>query len=114
MNAIGPLAKGLAFLMGKQPEELQHPRGFLGLEWCEQAEANQKLVRIRNVLKESAAARAGLQPDDFILKINDRPVAGLKSARAILAKIQPQHPLSLIVRRGAHELRLKITAGDGL
>src|SRR5215831_9564102 len=35
MNAIGPLAKGLAFLMGKQPEEERHARGFLGLEWSE-------------------------------------------------------------------------------
>ena len=26
MNALGPLAKGLAFLMGKQPEEERHPR----------------------------------------------------------------------------------------
>ena len=61
MNAIGPLAKGLAFLMGKQPEEVQHPRGFLGLEWSEQTEAGRKIVRIRSVLKESAAARAGLR-----------------------------------------------------
>ena len=37
MNALGPLAKGLAFLMGKQPEEERHPRGFLGLEWAEDA-----------------------------------------------------------------------------
>ena len=35
MNALGPLAKGLAFLMGKQPEEERFPRGFLGLEWAE-------------------------------------------------------------------------------
>ena len=34
MNALGPVAKGLAFLMGKQPEEERHPRGFLGIEWA--------------------------------------------------------------------------------
>ena len=33
MSALGPLAKGLAFLIGKQPEEEHQPRGFLGLEW---------------------------------------------------------------------------------
>ena len=33
MNALGPLAKGMAFLMGKQPEEKIHLRGFLGVEW---------------------------------------------------------------------------------
>src|SRR3954470_14907748 len=40
MNALGPLAKGLAFLMGKQPEEERHPRGFLGLEWAEGKEGD--------------------------------------------------------------------------
>ena len=40
MNALGPVAKGLAFLMGKQPEEERHPRGFLGLEWAENRDPN--------------------------------------------------------------------------
>src|SRR5262249_22445576 len=49
MNAIGPLAKGLAFLMGKQPEEERHARGFLGLEWSEKAESGRVEVRVRLV-----------------------------------------------------------------
>ena len=35
MNLLGPLAKGMAFLMGKQPEDQLHPRGFLGIELAE-------------------------------------------------------------------------------
>src|SRR4051794_12163018 len=53
MNALGPLAKGLAFLMGKQPEEERHPRGFLGLEWAEGTEsgaASAPAVRITRVM----------------------------------------------------------------
>ena len=42
MSALGPLAKGLAFLMGKQPEEERQPRGFLGLEWSEQVPVRPK------------------------------------------------------------------------
>ena len=42
MSMLGPLAKGLAFLMGKQPEEQRQPRGFLGLEWSEQVTSGQK------------------------------------------------------------------------
>jgi PDZ domain/Aspartyl protease len=114
MNAIGPLAKGLAFLMGKQPEEVQHPRGFLGLEWSEQAEADHQLVVIRNVLKESPAARGGLQPGDFILKINDRSVDGLKSAHSAMAEIRPRDSVLLIIRRSTHDLKLTLNAGDGL
>jgi membrane-associated protease RseP (regulator of RpoE activity) len=118
MNAIGPLAKGLAFLMGKQPEEAQHPRGFLGLEWSEQTETGQKLVRIQTVLKESPAAQGGLKPGDVIVKINDRTIAGLKDARMALAEIQPRGAVSLVIRRGAmgnaRELELALTAGEGL
>ena len=35
MNALGPLAKFAAALIGKQPEEQLHPRGFLGIELAE-------------------------------------------------------------------------------
>jgi hypothetical protein len=118
MNAIGPLAKGLAFLMGKQPEELQLPRGFLGLEWSEQTEAGRKIVRIQSVLEESAAARGGLLPGDLIVKLNNRAIAGLKDARAALAKVRPGDSLSLIVHRGAmnngRELTLTLTPEEGL
>jgi hypothetical protein len=117
MNAIGPLAKGFALLLGKQPEEMQHPRGFLGLEWSEQAEAGQKLVRIERVLKESPANRGGLEAGDRIVKINDHAVAGLKAARAMLAQVRPRDSLSLVIRRGpmgdARELALTLTAGEG-
>src|SRR5262245_44129612 len=55
MNVLGPLAKGLAFLMGKQPEEQQHPRGFLGFEWSERVESGRAQVQVRRVLAGSPA-----------------------------------------------------------
>ncbi|HWT79298.1 MAG TPA: aspartyl protease family protein, partial [Candidatus Methylomirabilis sp.] len=63
MNALGPLAKGLAFLMGKQPEEECYPRGFLGLEWAETRDAlsGQSTVRISRVVAGSPAAQADIQ-----------------------------------------------------
>jgi len=118
MNVLGPLAKGLAFLMGKQPEEQRHPRGFLGLEWSEQVEAGRKRIEVRGVLKDSPAAHGGLQPGDYILRINDRAIEGLKEARAALAEVRPGDVVPLIVRRGlgtdGRELRLTFTAGEGL
>jgi hypothetical protein len=118
MNALGPLAKGLAFVMGKQPEEERHPRGFLGLEWSEHVEANRTQVEIQGVLKESPAARGGVEPGDQILRINDQPIKGLKDARAALAEVRPADVVRLIVHRGlganGRELRLNVTAGEGL
>ena len=65
MNALGPLAKGMAFLMGKQPEERLHLRGFLGMEWAVAgSEPDSHGLRVRRVLGGSPAARAGLQAGD--------------------------------------------------
>jgi PDZ domain/Aspartyl protease len=118
MNALGSLAKGLAFVMGKQPEEERHPRGFLGLEWSEQVEAGRKQIEVQGVLKGSPAAHGGLQPGDRILRINDRAIEGLKEARAAMAEVRSGDTVSLVVRRGSgadgRELRLTLTAGEGL
>ncbi|HZW29970.1 MAG TPA: PDZ domain-containing protein [Isosphaeraceae bacterium] len=118
LSALGPLAKGLAFLMGKQPEEQRHSRGFLGLEWSERVDGGRTSVQVRRVLKGSPAAKAGLEPGDRILRIEGREVPGLKEARAALAEVQPGDTVAVVVRRGsgadAREPRLTLTAGEGL
>jgi S1-C subfamily serine protease len=118
MNALGPLAKGLAFLMGKQPEEQQHPRGFLGLEWSEPMEPGRAGIRIGHVLAGSPAAQAGFKADDQIQRINSRAVDSLKEARVALGDIQAGDTVQFLVRRGsgagARELRLVLIAGKGL
>ena len=118
LSALGPLAKGLAFLMGKQPEEQRHSRGFLGLEWSERVDAGRTHVQVRHVLNGSPAARAGLEPGDRILRIDGRAIPGLKEARAALAEVQPGDHVAFVVRRGsgadAHEPELTLTAGEGL
>jgi hypothetical protein len=120
LNVLGPLSKALAFLMGKQPEEQQHPRGFLGLEWSTPTpvEPGQVGLRITRVLAGSPAALAGLEVDDRVLRINGRAVANSKEARAALADVQPGDPVAFVVHRGSgsrdRELRLVLTAGKGL
>jgi hypothetical protein len=120
MNLLGPVAKGLAALMGRQPEEERHPRGFLGLEWSEQVESPSKRteVQVRRVLAGSPAAHGGLQAGDRILRIKGRPIENLKGAHAALAEVRPGDDVALLVRRGsgadAREVRLTLTAGEGL
>ncbi len=81
MSMLGPLAKGLAFLMGKQPEEQRHPRGFLGLEWSEDVVSGRKLVLVKGVLEGLPAAQGGVQAGDEIVKIANREIKGLKDVR---------------------------------
>ncbi len=120
MNALGPLAKGLAFLMGKQPEEALHPRGFLGLEWVAPVPAGSDKagLRVRVVLDGSPAAKAGLKADDLVLRINGRAVDSTKAVRAALAEVQQGDKVTLLVRSSsgadALERKLVVIAGEGL
>jgi hypothetical protein len=118
MNALGSLAKGLAFVMGKQPAEEQYPRGFLGLNWCEHVESGRHQVKIQSVLKDSPAAHGGLQPGDQILRINGRAINGLKDAHTALVEVRPADLVLLIIHRdlesNSRELHLTVTAGEGL
>ena len=118
MSALGPLAKGLAFLMGKQPAVDHQPQGFLGLEWSEKDNAGQKVVFIVAVLDGSPAARSGIHPGDQIVRLNDHDIDGLKDAQTTLANIHAGEQIVLIVDRGPSSpnrvLRLTLTVGDGL
>jgi serine protease Do len=118
MSALGPLAKGLAFLMGKQPAEEHRPRGFLGLEWSEKDKAGRKAVFVVAVLDDSPAAHSRIQPGDQIIRLNDHAIDGLKDAQTALANIHAGDRIALIVNRGPgtadRALRLILTVGDGL
>jgi hypothetical protein len=118
MSALGPLAKGLAFLMGKQPVEEHRPRGFLGLEWSEKGIAGRKAVSIVAVLDGSPAAHSGIRPGDQIVRLNAHAIESLKDAQTALASIRAGEQIALIVNRGPSSadpaLRLTLTAGDGL
>lgn len=111
MNALGPVAKGLAFLIGKQPEDELAPRGFLGLEW---AEGDGKAVAIRRVLPDSPAAAAGLREGDVLARVDGKPIDGVKAARDALAGLRRGDAIELVVSRGGEEKAFKVVAGEGL
>ena len=118
MSVLGPLAKGLAFLMGKQPEEQREPRGCLGLEWSEHIASGRKQVLVQGVLEGLPAAQGGVHAGDQIVAINDRVIKSLSDARTVLAEVHPGDSVSLVIRRGsgndARDLKLTVTAGEGL
>jgi len=112
MNALGPVAKGLAFLMGKQPEEVRVNRGFLGLTW---AEGEGGAVRVVRVLPGSPAEAAGVRPGDVLRKLGGKAVDGLESARALTAGVRPGDSVAVVVERAGGEMStLNLTAGEGL
>lgn len=113
MNALGPVAKGLALFIGKQPEERRSPQGFLGLEWTE-LEGGDGLKIVR-ALPDSPAGEAGAKAGDLLVKINGEPAEDSATARALLAEVRPGDSVELVVQNSSGtERTLSVTAGEGL
>ena len=116
MNALGPLAKFAALLMGKQPEDELIPRGFLGVE-LDPARKDKSTpgIRVARVVPESPAEAAGLRAGDRIVRVDKRVVDDLEALRAAVAEIKPGSKVTVAVRRDLERdaIPLTITAGEG-
>jgi serine protease Do len=64
------------------------------------------------VMPRTAASRAGLLAGDTILQINDRPVLTRESAGEVLADVDPETPLRLVVAREKQQLSLILTIAE--
>ncbi|WP_422928010.1 aspartyl protease family protein [Singulisphaera sp. PoT] len=109
MNMLGPLAKFAAKVVGKQPEEQLHPRGFFGLEIAEKGGE----VRVTRVLADSPAARAGVKAGDRLLEIQRKQLGSVKVAREIVAEIKPGDRVPLVIGRDSGKVDVSLTAGEG-
>ena len=64
------------------------------------------------VIPRSAAARAGLEVGDIIVQINDHAVLTREAARDVLADLDPDKPLRLVVTRGERRLSLTLSSSE--
>lgn len=67
---------------------------------------------VTNVSKNSAAERAGLQVEDIILKINDRPVENAASLRNFVYLLKPGTQATLTVLRKEQLIQIPVTLGE--
>ena len=109
MNALGPIAKLAAALVGKQPEEQLHPGGFLGIELSEGAGE----LKVAGVLADSPASGADLKAGDRLVKVGDKAVDTLKAARGAVAEVRPGDKVALALLRDGRTIDLTLTAGEG-
>jgi regulator of sigma E protease len=65
-------------------------------------------ARIGVVTEDSAAARAGLRPNDIVRRANDQPIANF-SALQTMVSASPEQPIALQVERGGDVLTLTAT-----
>lgn len=67
------------------------PRAFLGV----MSEKNEKGAKITSVTKESAAAKAGLQKDDIITKVNDATITDSEDLFETIRKFKPEDKVTV-------------------
>lgn len=111
MNLLGPVAKGMAALMGKQPEEQLLPRGSLGLELG--LSPTEEGVTVASVWKGSPADQAGLKPGDRLLKVGGKAIGSLAAAGAVAETIRVNQRVEISYRRQGQDHTVSVTAGEG-
>ena len=72
---------------------------------------DEKECKIAQVEKDSPAEKAGLQPDDVVIRFGKQKVADLEDLITLIHKHKPGDTVSLEVRRGKEVLNLKVVVG---
>jgi serine protease Do len=67
---------------------------------------------VTNVSKNSAAERAGLQAEDIILRVNDRPVDSAATLRNEVYMLKPGTQITLSIWRKNQIVQLPVTIGE--
>jgi S1-C subfamily serine protease len=107
MNAIGPAMKLMAVFTGKQPEDVLHAQGILGIEF-------DRDLKITSVLPDSPASKAGLKTGDRITRLSDASVKETKAAHDAVASIKAGDAVKVVVDREGRPVEATLTAVEGL
>jgi len=97
-DLIGP-GKQLDFKLGG---------ALLGVNCSEQPE----ICTIEFVQRDSAAARAGLQKNDIVLRYDDQPVKNFENLRMLISKNTPGDRVTMTIQRGKQQLSKEVTLGE--
>ena len=97
----------MSMFIGKQPEDVLHPQGLLGIEFDE-------AIKITAVLPDSPAAKAEAKVGDRIVKLNGKSVSSSKLAHEAIAPVRAGDRVKLAVDRDGQTVELTLTAADGL
>jgi len=79
-----------------------------GISLTPEKNSNTKLFRIRQVVPNTPASKAGLQADDLITAIDGRPAAEFTEGRIKRLFRQDGREFELTIKRGEETLTIKI------
>ncbi|RME74422.1 MAG: PDZ domain-containing protein [Planctomycetota bacterium] len=87
------------------------PRGFLGIRLGEE-QLDPPGVAIAETLEGHAAAKAGLQPGDVIVRIGDRTITDARSLSRAIRSHRPGEKVTVVVQRGEKTIERVVELGE--
>jgi len=81
--------------------------GFLGIEPIQKDER----IQIKDVVKNSAAEKAGVKKNDFLLAIGSQEIKSRESVFEALSRSKPGQTITLLIMRGEEEMKLDVKLG---
>lgn len=110
LSAMASFSQFAATLMGRRPDPVLRPRGYLGLE----LEDHQGKVRVRRVHSGSPADSAGVRVGDVIEQVDEDDVTSLAELLKRGSGWFEGRRLLFKLRRGTDLLDVTIIAGKGV
>jgi hypothetical protein len=110
MSLLGPMMKFMALIIGRQPEDVLHPQGLLGLEL---AETDDGAVRIAGVLPGTPAAAAGIEAGDVLVRLGEHDIKTLADAHAAIAPVRAGTRVEVALKRGEEMIEKGLVATEG-
>ncbi len=95
----------------QQGNSTSKPTPWLGVI-LQEAQPNQKGVRVARIYPSGPAARAGLYPGDELLQIDDKQVDSVDGAVKVIESDKPDQKIDLVVLRNGERKTLTATLAD--
>ncbi len=86
-------------------------RAFLGISLVKAGAEGGRGIVIGDVVKDTAAEKAGLKKGDIILKLGEKVVEGPRKLVEMLAKLSPGDEVALLVERDGWQKTIKAKLG---
>jgi hypothetical protein len=98
----------------KPPTKVLSAAAQWGLTVAKEEDDEEAGVTIKTVMPGTAAAKAGMKPNDRLLTLDDRWTDSVSDCYAAAAAVKPGKAVKATIKRGGKEMDLTITPGSGL
>jgi serine protease Do len=85
--------------------------GFIGVQIKKSADEDGGVI-IVETFPDSPAMKAGLKPDDLIVKADGKEVKGLQAFVELIKATKPGDTLTLTIFRDGKEMEIKVKVGE--